>query len=466
MPVTSSSEVTRGEVAEQHERLVERGVDVVGPAPAGVHGRVGADHVVVGQQVGEAELVDPLRRRPGPRPTSPPSSVWGKTTPMRISPVYPLPRTRCARSQILASGAPGSDGVLPTVRRPAPGGPRCYGPADGDETARRPRGLAGGDRDQQLRAGRPSGPEGQRRRDRPAPGHVAHPGRPRRRCHLHRHGRGVRLRPVRGADRDRSRLPSGRGRHRHQVQLGHLADAREAVPGSSASSARPRTACAASAPTASTCSSSTSPIPRRPSTRRFEAFSRLKDQGKVLEVGCCNFTGAQLDESFAAAERGGWAPFVAAQNGYSLLSRRIEDDLVPALRRHGVGLIPYWPLAGGLLTGKYRRGEEPAEGTRMSGQPEAQRRPPVERPQLRPRRAPGGAGRRAGPHPARAGHVVAGGTGHGVVDHRRAPPRPNRSRPTPAPPTGRSRRRSRRRRPGPRTPLTTPTPELGAGESR
>jgi aryl-alcohol dehydrogenase-like predicted oxidoreductase len=115
------------------------------------------------------------------------------------------------------------------------------------------------------------------------------------------------------------------------------------------------------------------PDPQTPIDETLEAFSRLKDQGKVLEVGCCNFTGAQLDESFSAAERGGWAPFVAAQNGYSLLSRRIEDELVPTLRRRGVGLIPYWPLAGGLLTGKYRRGEAPAEGTRMSGQPDAQR---------------------------------------------------------------------------------------------
>jgi aryl-alcohol dehydrogenase-like predicted oxidoreductase len=110
------------------------------------------------------------------------------------------------------------------------------------------------------------------------------------------------------------------------------------------------------------------PDPNTPIDETLEAFSRLKEQGKVLEVGCCNFSGEQLDESFAAAERGGWSPFASAQNGYSLLSRRIEGDLVPALRRHGVGLIPYWPLAGGLLTGKYRRGEAPAEGTRMSGQ--------------------------------------------------------------------------------------------------
>jgi len=114
------------------------------------------------------------------------------------------------------------------------------------------------------------------------------------------------------------------------------------------------------------------PDPATPIDETLEAFSRLKEQGKVLEVGCCNFSGAQLDESFDAAARGGWAPFASAQNGYSLLSRRIEDDLVPALRRHGVGLIPYWPLAGGLLTGKYRRGEVPATGTRMSGQPEDQ----------------------------------------------------------------------------------------------
>jgi aryl-alcohol dehydrogenase-like predicted oxidoreductase len=114
------------------------------------------------------------------------------------------------------------------------------------------------------------------------------------------------------------------------------------------------------------------PDAETPIAETLEAFDRLKQQGKVLEVGCCNFSGDQLDESFQSADLGGWAHFVSAQNGYSLLSRRIEGDLVPALRRRGVGLIPYWPLAGGLLTGKYQRGEAPAEGTRMSGQSEDQ----------------------------------------------------------------------------------------------
>ena len=66
MPVTSSSE-TSGQVAEHHERLVERRVDVVGPVPVLVHGRISAEHVVVGQQVGEAKLLDPLLRRRGRR---------------------------------------------------------------------------------------------------------------------------------------------------------------------------------------------------------------------------------------------------------------------------------------------------------------------------------------------------------------------------------------------------------------
>ncbi|MCU1375526.1 MAG: aldo/keto reductase, partial [Actinomycetia bacterium] len=62
--------------------------------------------------------------------------------------------------------------------------------------------------------------------------------------------------------------------------------------------------------------------------------------------------------------------FASAQNPYSILGRRAEDELIPGIRRHRMGLIPYWPLAGGVLTGKYRRGERPAPGTRMSAQPE------------------------------------------------------------------------------------------------
>jgi aryl-alcohol dehydrogenase-like predicted oxidoreductase len=65
------------------------------------------------------------------------------------------------------------------------------------------------------------------------------------------------------------------------------------------------------------------------------------------------------------ARTGGYERFISAQNEYSLLKRDIEDDLVPALEEYGIGLLPFFPLASGLLTGKYRRGEPPPPGSRI-----------------------------------------------------------------------------------------------------
>jgi aryl-alcohol dehydrogenase-like predicted oxidoreductase len=70
------------------------------------------------------------------------------------------------------------------------------------------------------------------------------------------------------------------------------------------------------------------------------------------------------------AEENGWAPFVTLQNEYSLLKRELEADVVPACERHGLGILPYFPLARGLLTGKYRRGEAGPEGARLSSREE------------------------------------------------------------------------------------------------
>ena len=146
MPVTSSSEVTRGQVAEQHERLVERGVHVVGAVPAAVHRRVGAEHVVVGQHVGEPEFLDPPARRRGPRRRHRRARSAG--TPHR----HPRPaayrdqkeRTAsCAGGPFLQREVPESE-VLPRVR-PAPAararwpGAAGGGPASGAATSwRRP----------------------------------------------------------------------------------------------------------------------------------------------------------------------------------------------------------------------------------------------------------------------------------------------------------------------------------------
>jgi aryl-alcohol dehydrogenase-like predicted oxidoreductase len=93
------------------------------------------------------------------------------------------------------------------------------------------------------------------------------------------------------------------------------------------------------------------------------ALDELVREGKVRYVGCSNFTADQLRE----AEKVGGTHFVSLQNEYSLLRREIEADVMPVCERLGVGVLPYFPLARGLLTGKYRRGEDAPEGTRLAG---------------------------------------------------------------------------------------------------
>ncbi len=100
------------------------------------------------------------------------------------------------------------------------------------------------------------------------------------------------------------------------------------------------------------------------------ALDELVQEGKVRHIGSSNFSGSQVVEAEEASRRNGWARFVSAQNHYSLLEREVEAELAPECERYGIGIIPYFPLASGLLTGKYRRGEEPPEGTRLAGRPE------------------------------------------------------------------------------------------------
>jgi len=101
----------------------------------------------------------------------------------------------------------------------------------------------------------------------------------------------------------------------------------------------------------------------------LEAMNALVVAGKVRELGCSNFTADQIDEAATAAAERGLRPFVTVQNDYSLLKRDPEPDVIPACERHEMTLTPYFPLASGLLTGKYRRGETPAAGTRLAGMP-------------------------------------------------------------------------------------------------
>ncbi len=101
-----------------------------------------------------------------------------------------------------------------------------------------------------------------------------------------------------------------------------------------------------------------------PYEETFAALGELVEQGKVRYVGHSNLEAADIEE-IDERVRGQGRP-VSAQNQYSLLRREAEDDLLPTCKRLGIGVLPYFPLASGLLTGKYKRGEPAPEGTRLS----------------------------------------------------------------------------------------------------
>ena len=116
------------------------------------------------------------------------------------------------------------------------------------------------------------------------------------------------------------------------------------------------------------------PDPLTPIDETLHALDDLVRSGKVRYIGSSNFAGWQIADADWTARTNGWARMVSAQNGYSLIDRRVENDVIPACQRFGVGMLPYFPLASGLLTGKYRRGEEGPEGTRLGkGSPMASR---------------------------------------------------------------------------------------------
>jgi aryl-alcohol dehydrogenase-like predicted oxidoreductase len=110
------------------------------------------------------------------------------------------------------------------------------------------------------------------------------------------------------------------------------------------------------------------PDPATPIEETLRALEDLVRQGKVRFTGCSNLSGPQLADSFEIARAQKLQPFAAAQDEYNLLSRRIEADLLPVIERHGMALVPYFPLASGLLTGKYRKGQPIPSGMRLSEQ--------------------------------------------------------------------------------------------------
>jgi aryl-alcohol dehydrogenase-like predicted oxidoreductase len=103
-----------------------------------------------------------------------------------------------------------------------------------------------------------------------------------------------------------------------------------------------------------------------PFKETFGALDELVREGKVRYVGHSNLEAAEVEEVDALARARDWAGPVSAQNQYSLLRREAEEELLPTCERLGIGVLPYFPLASGLLTGKYRRGQPPPEGTRLS----------------------------------------------------------------------------------------------------
>jgi aryl-alcohol dehydrogenase-like predicted oxidoreductase len=103
-----------------------------------------------------------------------------------------------------------------------------------------------------------------------------------------------------------------------------------------------------------------------PMDETLRAFDDLVRQGKVRYIGCSNLPAWQVVEAQWTARSLGLAPFVSSQNEYSLLARRPDRELIPMMQAYGMGLLPYYPLASGLLTGKYRRNTPMPEGARLT----------------------------------------------------------------------------------------------------
>jgi aryl-alcohol dehydrogenase-like predicted oxidoreductase len=103
-----------------------------------------------------------------------------------------------------------------------------------------------------------------------------------------------------------------------------------------------------------------------PIEETLRALDDLVTQGKVRYLGNSNFTGWMIADADWTARSEHMNRFVSAQNNYSLLEARVEHEVNPACERFGLGMLPYFPLASGLLTGKYKRGEAPADGTRLA----------------------------------------------------------------------------------------------------
>lgn len=109
------------------------------------------------------------------------------------------------------------------------------------------------------------------------------------------------------------------------------------------------------------------PDPGTPIDETLAALDDLVRDGKVRYLGNSNFAGWQIADADWVASSNGRARFISAQNHYSLLERSVETEVIPACERFGLGMLPFFPLANGLLTGKYKREGQPPAGSRLSG---------------------------------------------------------------------------------------------------
>ncbi len=116
------------------------------------------------------------------------------------------------------------------------------------------------------------------------------------------------------------------------------------------------------------------PDPEVPIEETLGELHALVEEGKVREIGCSNFGSGRIREASDVSKARGWTAFKTVQNRYSVLNRDPEPRVVPACAERGLGLIPYFPLESGLLTGKYRKGEKLPAGSRIAEFPEDQRK--------------------------------------------------------------------------------------------
>ncbi|MDA8277526.1 MAG: aldo/keto reductase [Actinomycetota bacterium] len=111
------------------------------------------------------------------------------------------------------------------------------------------------------------------------------------------------------------------------------------------------------------------PDPNTPIEETLDALNELVLEGKVRYIGSSNFAGWQIAQADHVAKERGTQRFIAAQNHYSMIKRFIEDEVIPAARHYRVGILPYYPLASGLLTGKFKKDQLPPTGTRLASRP-------------------------------------------------------------------------------------------------